>query len=400
MRRRWIVHPKRWRDGPWTEDDLERWIRTELRSAFKHLPFAEVYPTIPAYSAALVVTNGISKSILEGLRERIDIYPDRLVTAPPRAAFGARLQVSTPLVGQDHGKGVRVAVLDHRDVEDVATRPEQIIRYVAHESCVDPHEGEVWAGFARHATNVAYVLAGEGGTPASDAIVIGYRTEWTWRMVRAIEHIRKHRNVHLVCTAADVVDDPHHDPTNESEILDEAVRALRADGIAFVAAAGNDPEGKMKDPGRLADAITVGVFTSGCILSTPGAAPRAGRLKPTLLTPWSALSGVDGSFGLTSAATPCLASYIATWLGRNPRMSPDAIESALTACCVTPDPDQPEDKKGYGLFDPDKAENAVHESPDPNVRLPFLRAETGTARRRKRAILKPRPRLLSKLLER
>lgn len=302
----------------------------------------------------LLVTRGEDPrvaALLGGLRKRADVSlePDRqLVSFAPT---GEKRAHCGSLDIPQHNPGaasVHVAVIEGASVKG---RPEwEVKRFAVSDGGVE-ELASAPLGDPAHATYVADFLMGANHGAAKGAKVWSYRldTGMAWEMVKAMEHIRDHTPVRVVCSAMGVDDTIPNIDALHTMVANLALRTSRP--IFFVASAGNDTTQVIGSPGAAPEAITIGVHRGAMVTSSHGV---EGSGKPTLVAHVdSDVATLDHGtcwLGTSSVTAPYVAGCIATWLHLRPRLTREELHHVLVTASKR-ESDQDRLYYGHGIVD-------------------------------------------------
>lgn len=318
---------------------------------------APVGPHIPQFLGRL------RERGIPGARDRvIKPIPLRSVEGQPPSlhAFTAR------------GEGATIAVIDPHGVIPHDTFGDRLETFVFREATSEYAPGEhVFEPGKGHGTAVASVAAGATvGSPAPLARVVGYKSEWVWEMMCAIDHAMTRDDVCIVCLACELPRRGFQEEDQLSDTMDDA----RNKGIFILAAGGNEgSSGKIGEPASLPSVFAVGGFADG-IGGTSGAADGGDKVsvhssrgrdstKPDFLEYYGAYlfavaGGADDRSEGTSLAVGRAAGAIATLYGKRggrEAVTINEVEALVKQCCI-PLVDEngapyPASAQGHGAFD-------------------------------------------------
>lgn len=255
--------------------------------------------------------------------------PDRSVTFAGGVPFsdGALEWLGVADKNATWGKGVTIAVLDTTVHAHSALDGVSITRF----SVLDDHVVE-HGDYAGHGTAVASLLVGSDGVvtgiaPAVDLLSIQVMTDDglgdAFTLAAGI--------VEAVDRGADILN-LSLGMQSDSRIVREAIEYALENGVAVVAAAGNDGAGYVRYPAQYEGVIAVSAVDAAgnhAVYANTGEAIDLAAPGVGVYTGWS--DGEVVSLGGTSVATPFVAGALAGILSEEPERSTDEATELLLA---------------------------------------------------------------------
>jgi subtilisin family serine protease len=323
--------------------------------------------------------NAVAGSI--AARGLLRLFAQRKRVAVELEVGGAgQLLQSVPLVNLDSvqaasftGEGITVAILDsgidalHPDLVDDLIAERCFCSDLGAGCCPDGSTDQSGPGSAAddngHGTNVsgivtsAGIVAPVGGAPDADIVAIKVLDAnntfcCTGDLVAGLDYILNERPdvdlVNMSLGTASTYSGDCDDASIANRLLAASVASLRDNGVATLAASGDDGSGaQMPAPACISSVISVGAVydadvgavsqfgcTDGSTAADQVACWSSGNASTDLLAPGapvtsSGLGGGTSTFYGTSQASPLAAACAAALLEANPTAGPDGLEAAL-----------------------------------------------------------------------